>query len=76
MIEKMISLNTIDRVKKFVKIISRFDCDADIAAGRYVIDAKSIMGLFSLNLFDPLKLTIHEDEVPELLEAIKEFVIE
>ena len=76
MIEKKVSLNTIDKVKKFVEIISRFDCDADIAAGRYVIDAKSIMGLFSLNLFDPLKLTIHEDKAPELLEAIKEFVIE
>ena len=45
-----ISLNSIDKVKAFVNEISKFDCDFDLVSGRYVIDAKSIMGIFSLDL--------------------------
>lgn len=77
MIKRTLSLNTIDRVKKFVSIAANFKDDLDLAAGRYVIDGKSIMGIFSLNLFDPLELTIHaeEDEAKEFLEAIDEFVV-
>ena len=44
-----ISLNSIDKVKAFVNEISKFDCDFDLVSGRYVIDAKSIMGIFSLD---------------------------
>ena len=45
-----ISLNSIDKVKAFVNEISKFDCDFDLVSGRYVIDAKSIMGIFSVDL--------------------------
>ena len=56
-----ISLNSIDKVKAFVNEISKFDCDLDLVSGRYVIDAKSIMGIFSLDLSKPIDLNIHAD---------------
>ncbi len=56
-----ISLNTIDKVKSFVNMITKFDCDFDLVSGRYVIDAKSIMGIFSLDLSNAIDLNIHAD---------------
>ena len=50
-----ICLNSIDKVKSFVNDISKFDCDFDLVSGRYVIDAKSIMGIFSLDLSKPIE---------------------
>ena len=64
-----ISLNSIDKVKSFVNDITKFDYDFDLVSGRYVIDAKSIMGIFSLDLSKPIDLNIHaEDNVDEVLE--------
>ena len=60
-----ISLNSIDKVKNFVNDINRFDCDFDLVSGRYVIDAKSIMGIFSLDLSKELTLNVHIDEDTE-----------
>ena len=57
-----ISLNSIDKVKAFVNEISKFDCDFDLVSGRYVIDAKSIMGIFSLDLSKPIDLNVHADD--------------
>ena len=72
-----ISLNSIDKVKSFVNEISKFDNDFDLVSGRYVIDAKSIMGIFSLDLSKPINLNIHADEnMNAILEAIKLYVIE
>ena len=72
-----ISLNSIDKVKSFVNDIARFDADFDLVSGRYVIDAKSIMGIFSLDLSKPINLNIHADEnMNAILEAIKPYVIE
>ena len=56
-----ISLNSIDKVKSFVNDITKFDVDFDLVSGRYVIDAKSIMGIFSLDLSKPIDLNIHAD---------------
>ena len=56
-----ISLNSIDKVKTFVNLINRFDYDFDLVSGRYVIDAKSIMGIFSLDLSKPIALNIYAD---------------
>ena len=58
-----ISLNSIDKVKSFVNDITKFDYDFDLVSGRYVIDAKSIMGLFSLDLSKPviLRANVSED---------------
>ena len=67
-----ISLNSIDKVKSFVNAITQFDYDFDLISGRYVIDAKSIMGIFSLDLSKPIDLAIHaEEELEPILEVIK-----
>ena len=54
-----ITLNSIDKVKSFVNDITKFDVDFDLISGRYVIDAKSIMGIFSLDLANSIKLDVH-----------------
>ena len=72
-----ICLNSIDKVKSFVNDISKFDNDFDLVSGRYVIDAKSIMGIFSLDLSKPINLNIHaEENMNTILEVIKPYVIE
>ena len=72
-----ISLNSIDKVKSFVNEITKFDNDFDLVSGRYVIDAKSIMGIFSLDLSKPISLNIHADEnMAAIMEDIKPYVIE
>ena len=71
-----ITLNSIDKVKNFVNDITRFDSDFDLVSGRYVIDAKSIMGIFSLDLSKPIDLSIHaEDNLDEILETLKPYMI-
>lgn len=72
-----ISLNSIDKVKSFVNDVTKFDSDFDLVSGRYVIDAKSIMGIFSLDLSKPIDLSIHNDNhADEILEALKPYIIE
>lgn len=71
-----ISLNSIEKVKSFVNDIARFDSDFDLVSGRYVIDAKSIMGIFSLDLSKPINLNIHGDEDAEVLETLKSYIVE
>ena len=71
-----ISLNSIDKVKSFVNDITKFDYDFDLVSGRYVIDAKSIMGIFSLDLSKPIDLNIHaEDNAEDVLAVIKPYMI-
>ena len=72
-----ICLNSIDKVKSFVNEISKFSNDFDLVSGRYVIDAKSIMGIFSLDLSKPINLNIHaDDNMAAILEAIKPYIVE
>ena len=71
-----ISLNSIDKVKAFVNDVTKFNTDFDLVSGRYVIDAKSIMGIFSLDLSKPIDLAIHtETNLDEILEALKPYII-
>lgn len=71
-----ISLNSIDKVKSFVNDISKFSNDFDLVSGRYVIDAKSIMGIFSLDLSKPIDLSIHAGEdIDQILELLKPYII-
>lgn len=71
-----ISLNSIDKVKSFVNEITKYDNDFDLVSGRYVIDAKSIMGIFSLDLSKPIDLNIHADSnVEEILAALDSYII-
>jgi phosphotransferase system HPr-like phosphotransfer protein len=72
-----ISLNSIDKVKSFVNDITKFDNDFDLVSGRYVIDAKSIMGIFSLDLSKPIDLSIHaEDNLDSILEVLKPYMVQ
>ena len=72
-----ISLNSIDKVKSFVNDITKFENDFDLVSGRYVIDAKSIMGIFSLDLSKPIELNIHaQDNLDAVLEVLKPYIVE
>ena len=72
-----ISLNSIDKVKSFVNDISKFDFDFDLVSGRYVIDAKSIMGIFSLDLYKPIDLNIHTDgaDLENVLNVLNPYLV-
>ncbi len=72
-----VTLNSIDKVKTFVNLVSRYDSDFDLVSGRYVIDAKSIMGIFSLDLSKPIELNIHDQSVvDEVKAALNDFILE
>ena len=72
-----ISLNSIGKVKSFVNAINQFEFDFDLISGRYVIDAKSIMGIFSLDLSKPIDLTIHADEnLDDIMEVLTPYLVE
>ena len=72
-----ISLNSIDKVKSFVNDLTKFDVDFDLVSGRYVIDAKSIMGIFSLDLSKPIDLNIHaENGIDEILNTLAPYMIQ
>ena len=73
-----ISLNSLDKVKSFVNELVRYsDVDFDLVSGRYVIDAKSIMGIFSLDLSKPIDLNIHADdgEMEDILSHLAPYII-
>ena len=70
-----INLSSIDKVKSSVNDIAKFDSDFDLVSGRYVIDAKSIMGIFSLDLSKPIELNIHsEDNIDEVMEVLAPYL--
>lgn len=74
-----ISINTIDKVKRFVNLTNQCEADTDIISGRLLIDAKSIMGIFSMDLTRPILLKIHESDPKKLQEYKKmfgEFIVE
>ena len=72
-----ICLNSIEKVKSFVNDITMFDADFDLVSGRYVIDAKSIMGIFSLDLSKPIDLNIHaEAGIEEILDTLSPYIIQ
>ena len=74
----IISLNSIDKVKSFVNDISKFNFDFDLVSGRCVIDAKSIMGIFSLDLSKPIELNVHaeNENLDAVMEKLKPYLIE
>lgn len=72
-----ISLNSIDKVKSFVNDLAKFDADFDLVSGKYIIDAKSIMGIFSLDLSKPIDLNIHtENNIEEILNTLSPYTID
>ena len=75
MYETMIELNAINDVEEFVNTVMLFDYDVDLVSGRYAVDAKSIMGIFSLDLSKPIKLQAHTDDAEALEKAIGCFIV-
>ncbi|MBO5265783.1 MAG: HPr family phosphocarrier protein [Ruminiclostridium sp.] len=75
MTEFNVKLSTINDVKIFVNTVMRFNYDIDLISGRYAIDAKSIMGIFSVDLDKELKLIAHTDDASELKTAISDFIV-
>ena len=72
-----ISLNSIDKVKSFVNDITKYDYDFDLVSGRYVIDAKSIMGIFSLDLSKDIDLNIHAEgeEAENVIQVLNPYLV-
>ena len=73
--EYTVKLNSIEQVKEFVALTNKCAFDVDLMSGRYAIDAKSIMGIFSLDLAKPLEFVVHSEtkEADELLDAVTKF---
>ena len=71
-----ISLSSIEDVKEFVALTNSYSFDSDLVSGRYAVDAKSIMGIFSLDLSKPIDLNIHsENNIDEILAKLDEFIV-
>ena len=71
-----IRLSTINDVKNFVSKVSLCDFDVDLISGRYAVDAKSIMGIFSLDLEKTIDLEAHTDNADEFFNAIKQYIVD
>lgn len=71
-----VMLATINDVKTFVNTVTKYDFDVDLVSGRYAVDAKSIMGIFSLDLSKPIKLEAHSENADAFLAEIKPFVVD
>lgn len=71
----MIALRSTDDVRKFAEELSPFDGEYDLISGKYVVDAKSVLGIYSLNLSKPLEIIIRGGNV-EALEVIKRYSVE
>jgi phosphocarrier protein HPr len=70
-----ILLRSINDVKDFVNIVNNFDFEIDLSSGRYLVDAKSIMGIFSLDLSKPIKVELHSENTSEAEAKLKRFVV-
>ncbi len=78
MTQVRVNLNSIEKVKAFVNTIAQYESEFDLVSGRYVIDAKSIMGIFSLDISKPIDLNIHtetDQELAEIMEAIDMYLV-
>lgn len=71
-----IMLNTINDVKVFVNTVSKYDFDVDLISGRYAVDAKSIMGIFSLDLSKQIRMEVHSEDCAKFFEEIKPFIVD
>ena len=70
-----ILLGSMLAVKELVNIVTKYDFDIDLTSGRYVVDAKSIMGIFSLDLSKPIQLNAHTDDAEDFLKEISKYIV-
>ena len=73
--EIKITLTNVQDIRDFVNVVILTDYEVDLVQGRYTIDAKSIMGIFSLDLLSPIKLVAHSDDTAALFEKIERFAV-
>lgn len=74
MITVKVRLDSVEKVKEFSSVISRVDAECELIEGVHILDAKSIMGIFSLNLAEPIQLDIHSDD-RKILDRLKDFIV-
>jgi phosphocarrier protein HPr len=70
-----VMLRSINDVKDFVNLVNKYKFDVDLTSGRYVVDAKSIMGIFSLDLSKPIRVEVHADECDSFCSEINSFLV-
>ncbi len=71
-----ILLTTLEDVRNFVNIVTKYDLEIDVSSGRYVVDAKSILGIFSLDLLSPIKLTVHDGDATALMAELRPYIVD
>ena len=72
--EIKIKLTSVQDIREFVNVVILADYDVDLVQGRYLIDAKSIMGIFSLDLLSPITLVAHTENADALIEKLAKFM--
>ena len=70
-----IRLNGVDDIRAFVNAVAMYEYDIDLRGGRYVVDAKSSMGIFSLDLSSPIEMVVYGDKEDELIARVQKFVV-
>ncbi len=70
-----IKLTSIQDIRNFVDTVTKYNMDIDLSSGRYVVDAKSIMGIFSLDLLNPITLTAHGDDCDALMADLASYIV-
>ena len=70
-----IKLSTVQDIRNFVDITAGINEDIDLSSGRYVVDAKSIMGIFSLDLLNPITMTVMADNADEIIATFDKFIV-
>ena len=64
-----------DHVKNFVSVVNRYPYDIDLRSGRYVVDAKSILGIFSIDLSRPVQMSIYSDDCDDLIKDLEGYIV-
>ncbi|MBE6565457.1 MAG: HPr family phosphocarrier protein [Ruminococcaceae bacterium] len=70
-----VRIASIQDVRDFVNIVTKYNTDVDLISGRYIVDAKSIMGIFSLDLLNPITLSAHSDDCDQLFADLERFIV-
>ena len=73
--EFQIKLSTVEQIRSFINKVERYNFPVDLKEGRYIVDAKSIMGIFSLDLSKELTLNIHSDDCADFLDQISKYIV-
>ena len=70
-----IKMSLTENVKALVNIVNRYPYDIDLRSGRHVVDAKSLLGIFSLDLAKPVTLEVYNDNCEDLMAELKQFIV-